>query len=195
MDWQISEESISSLSEHGRLPISFRVDRCFEIVCVEAGLGGIAFHDQEVARPYIKDYDSIKGEGPTCWAKRWNLANWSLLAAFFRGERIGGVVLAFDTENLDMLEGRKDLAVLWDIRVRPDYRRRGLGHALFLAAQTWASARGCRQLKAETQNINVPACRFYAQQGCTLSAINRFAYLEFPDEVQLIWRKDLAKVA
>jgi hypothetical protein len=48
---------------------------------------------------------------------------------------------------------------------------------------------------AETQNINVAACRFYAKQGCTLSAINRFAYRDCPEEVQLIWRKELAKSA
>jgi len=39
----------------------------------------------------------------------------------------------------------------------------------------------------ETQNINVPACRFYSQMGCRLTAINPFAYPEFPEETQLIW--------
>ena len=43
-------------------------------------------------------------------------------------------------------------------------------------------------MKIETQNINVPACRFYARQGCRLSAIVSHAYAEFPDEIQLIWR-------
>ena len=47
-------------------------------------------------------------------------------------------------------------------------------------------------MEVETQNINVSACRFYARQGCVLSAVNRFAYPELPDEVQLIWRKDLS---
>jgi len=160
MDWQISEEPLSALAEHGRLPISFRVDRRLEVTFIDGGLGGVSFRDQEVARPYVKDYDSIEGEGPTHWAGRWNLANWGLISAFLRGDRVGGVVLAFDTEGLDMLEGRQDLAVLWDIRVHPDHRRHGVGQALFLAAETWARARGCRQLKVETQNINLPACRF-----------------------------------
>jgi hypothetical protein len=52
-------------------------------------------------------------------------------------------------------------------------------------------ARECRQLKVETQNINVPACRFYARQGCVLGVIDRFAYPTLPDEVQLLWYKDL----
>ena len=36
-----------------------------------------------------------------------------------------------------------------------------------------------------------PACRFYAKQGCELAAIHRFAYPELPNEVQLLWYKDL----
>lgn len=59
--------------------------------------------------------------------------------------------------------------------------------------EAWAAARGCRQLKIETQNVNVPACRFYARQGCVLGAINRFAYREFPDEVQLLWYKAISQ--
>jgi GNAT superfamily N-acetyltransferase len=194
VDWQIVEEPVSCLAEHGRLPIAFRVDRRLEVTPVEAGLGGIAFREEAVDRPYIKDYDAIEGERPARWAGRWDLANWGLISAFLRGDRVGGAVLASDTVGLDMLEGRKDLAVLWDIRVHPAHRRHGLGRALFLASEAWARARGCRRLKVETQNINVPACRFYADQGCVLGSINRFAYPDFPDEVQLVWYKDLADI-
>jgi GNAT superfamily N-acetyltransferase len=86
-----------------------------------------------------------------------------------------------------MLVGRRDLAVLWDLRVAPAARRRGVGAALFRAAAAWAAARGCAQLKVETQNVNVPACRFYARQGCVLGAIDRFAYPGLPHEVRLLW--------
>ena len=34
--------------------------------------------------------------------------------------------------------------------------------------------------KVVTQNINVPACRFYMKQGCVPGAIDRFAYPDFP---------------
>ena len=43
----------------------------------------------------------------------------------------------------------------------------------------------------ETQNTNVPACHFYRRVGCTLDAIDRFAYPKLPDEVQLMWSKEL----
>ena len=88
-----------------------------------------------------------------------------------------------------MLERRLDLAVLWNIRVSPEARGRKVGSALFRAAEAWAAARGCQQLKVETQNINVPACRFYSRQRCVLGAINSFAYSELPNEVQLLWYK------
>jgi hypothetical protein len=33
--------------------------------------------------------------------------------------------------------------------------------------------------------------RFYASQGCKLGAVNRSVYAELPDEIQLLWYKDL----
>jgi len=42
-------------------------------------------------------------------------------------------------------------------------------------------------LKVESQNINVPACRFYDAQGCELRAVQHGAYPDLPDEVQLLW--------
>ena len=88
----------------------------------------------------------------------------------------------------DPLEGRKDIAELWDIRVSSEARQGGVGKALFSAAAEWAKERGCRLLKIETQNVNVAACRFYAAMGCELGLVNRFAY-QPPDagEVQFAW--------
>ena len=120
------------------------------------------------------------------------MSNWGVFAARVEGRRVGGAVVAFNTPGMIMLEGRDDLAVLWDIRVCPEARGRGVGSALFCAAEAWAKARGCRQLKVETQNINVAACRLYEHQGCMLTAIDRFAYPELPDEIQLLWYKVLA---
>jgi hypothetical protein len=63
--------------------------------------------------------------------------------------------------------------------------------ALFAAVETWARSRGCFQLKVETQNTNVAACRFYAHEGCVLRTVRKGAYPDLPDEVQLLWFKDL----
>jgi ribosomal protein S18 acetylase RimI-like enzyme len=77
--------------------------------------------------------------------------------------------------------------------VSPAARGRGAGRALFAAAEGWARARGCRELKVETQNVNVPACRFYMRQGCALGAVNRGAYPGLTGEIQLLWYKDLTR--
>ena len=105
--------------------------------------------------------------------------------------RLGGAVVAWNTPGVNMLEERDDLAVLWDLRVHPEHRRKGIGAQLFRHAAAWARAKGCRQLKVETQNINVPACKFYAKQGCYLGAVHYGAYPEYPDEAQLLWYLDL----
>ena len=108
------------------------------------------------------------------------------------GRRVGGAVIAFQTADFSMLEGRQDLAVLWDIRVSTEARRRGVGSALFQRAEAWAAAKGCKQLKIETQNTNVPACMLYKAQGCVIGAIHHSAYPQFPDEIQILWYKNLS---
>jgi GNAT superfamily N-acetyltransferase len=143
---------------------------------------------------YTKDYDATGGDGPTQWPQRFDVSNWGLLAAYTGGERVGGATVAYDTRGLDLLEGRLDLAVLWDIRVAAAARRGGVGAALFRAAEHWALAKGCGQLKVETQSINVGACRFYARQGCILREVRRGVYPGLPDEIQLLWYKDLQDV-
>jgi GNAT superfamily N-acetyltransferase len=179
------------LGEHGRISIAFVVDRVLEVTLADGGLGGMGFSETPVAAPYVKDYDAIDGEGPACWARRFDISNWGMIGAYRDGVRVGGAVIALRTAGLHMLGGRDDLAVLWDIRVAPGQRGSGAGSALFRAAEGWAAARGCRWLKVETQNVNVAACRFYRTMGCTLGAIDRFAYPGLPGEAQLLWWKAL----
>src|SRR5438477_9916123 len=89
-----------------------------------------------------------------------------------------------------MLSGQ-DAAVLWDIRVSPQCRGQRVGSALLRAVESWVIPKNACALVVETQNTNVPACRFYARHGFVLDHIVPFAYAAFPDEVQLLWRKEL----
>ncbi|MCW5548231.1 MAG: GNAT family N-acetyltransferase [Opitutaceae bacterium] len=189
MKFEIIEEPITALAEHACIPIKFVVRSVFDLTEEPDTGPGMRMKERALESPYVKDYDAIKGEGPTRWAKRFDVTNWGLISAWLGGTRVGGTVIARDTPGVDLLEGRHDLAVLWDLRVATDCRGQGVGSALFRAAEEWGAARGCRQLKVETQNINVPACRFYQRMGCKLGAANRGAYPEFPDEVQLLWYK------
>ena len=191
MTIDVAEEPITDLLEYARTPIVFTVDRVLDVTARSDGPRGFMFSERRLEAPYAKDYDALDGEGPLLWPRRFDLANWALFTARLAGRRVGGAVVAFDTPGLTMFEGRRDLAVLWDVRVSPDARRKGVGSALFERVEAWAQRHGCRQLKIETQNTNVGACRFYERQGCQLRAVHRGAYPELPEEIQLLWYKDL----
>jgi GNAT superfamily N-acetyltransferase len=143
-----------------------------------------------VEHPYIKDYDL--DESPEDWPKKFEVAKWGFFLAKADQKPVGAAAVAFDTTGVFMLEARRDLSVLWDIRVRPEAR--GAGIPLFRYAAKWSRERGCKQMKIETQNVNVPACRFYQRMGARLGEIHRFGYAAVPavaHEVMLNWYLDL----
>jgi ribosomal protein S18 acetylase RimI-like enzyme len=94
-----------------------------------------------------------------------------------------------------MLHGQPDVALLWDIRVASNARGRGVGSALLAEVERWSMTRGARWLEVETQDINVPACRFYERHGFVLRSVNRDAYPGLPGEAQLLWYKELGMSA
>ena len=151
-----------------------------------------AFETRPIVPAYQKDYDREPREHSIDWPRRFDVAPWGVLVARMEGERVGGAVIAVQTEPpLDLLLDHPTGALLWDIRVTPGVRGRGVGRALLRAAERWASARGFTELMIETQDTNVPACRFYARMGCTLEAIVPGAYPTIPHETQLLWRRAL----
>lgn len=189
MKLEIVEETPEILREYEKVPIAFRVETFLRVELLNDGLSGIKLTEEKFEKPFVKDYD--KYEKPSVWTERFDLSNWGILSAFESGKRIGGAAIAWKTPELLMLEERDDLACLWDLRVAPEYRGKKIGQYLFEYATNWAKAKNCRLFKVETQNINVPACRFYARQGCELGAINRFVYPELMNEVQLIWYRKI----
>ena len=64
-----------ALGDHGRISIAFVVDRILDVALADGGLGGMVLTETPVADPYVKDYDAVKGEGPTRWAKRFDVSN------------------------------------------------------------------------------------------------------------------------
>jgi GNAT superfamily N-acetyltransferase len=191
MEIEVRQDSVTNLAEYANIPIAFEVNSVLDIAETFDSEPRFELTERSVS-PYIKDYDAIDGEHPTQWPGRFDVPNWVVLVAWAEGRRIGGAVIAFDTAGLEMFEGRRDLAVVWDIRVSPEFRGQGVGSSLFQAAEDCARERGCRQIKVETQNINVPACDFYARMGCVLESVQSLAYPGLPDEVQLLWYKDLS---
>ncbi|HBC45716.1 MAG TPA: hypothetical protein DCZ43_01580 [candidate division Zixibacteria bacterium] len=188
---EIREEPLSWLAEYGSISIAFMVSTILDIANGNCDLDRLIKSEHQIETPYVKDYDLIPGNNPIDWAATFDIANWGLISARVDGKIMGGAVIAHQTDNLIMLEEQTDQAVLWDIRISPDWRGRGIGSALLAASERWAKVRGCRIFKIETQNINVAACKFYARQGYKLEKIQPNAYPELPDEIQLIWCKNL----
>lgn len=184
------------LGEYGKVSIAYQVR---SVLCVEEadrGLGGLFLREEALKNQYEKDYDACEEGGPADCPKRFDISRWGFFLACDEGQPVGGASVAWNTPTIRMLKGRQDLALLWDIRVCPDRRGQGIGAALFKAAADWAREKGCAFLKIETQNVNVPACRFYETMGCFLGQIDRFAYQGLPhigDEVMLLWYLDLNK--
>jgi GNAT superfamily N-acetyltransferase len=191
MPVQIVEIGPGRLGEYASVPSRFDVKSTLQVELVEGGLGGMLLRQVPLERPYIKDYDAY-GEIPTDWPKLFDVINWGFFLAMEGERRAGAAAVAFDTSALLMLEVRRDLAVLWDLRTEPAYR--GVGIPLFRYAAEWSRKRGCQQMKIETQNVNIPACRFYQRMGCQLGEIRRFGYAAVPavaHEVMLNWYLDL----
>jgi ribosomal protein S18 acetylase RimI-like enzyme len=189
LEVDIRAEGAETLADYGRVAIAYEVREALDVDA--RALEGIVMHRRGLDVPYVKDYDATPSNRPADWGARFDLRRWGILAARSRGARVGGAVVAFGSPGVEMLRGRDDRAVLWDLRVDPARRGRGLGRALFAAAERWATARGARWLSVETQNVNVPACRLYESMGCTLGEIDRFAYPDLPGEVRLVWWKRL----
>jgi ribosomal protein S18 acetylase RimI-like enzyme len=186
--------NLQTLTEYSTIPINFEVKSIYKIRLMAGGLGGIRLTEEPVSEPYIKDYDARDGEGPTRWLSRFDTSNWVILLARSGEIVVGGAVIVAFSPEIHMLRGRNDLATVWDLRVRPEFRRQGMGTEVFRRAAKWAKEKGCRQLSVETQNVNVPACKFYRKHGCALGEINRFQYASNPSiahEVMLVWYLDL----
>jgi GNAT superfamily N-acetyltransferase len=191
MDLRIVEDTPAGLAEYEKISIAFEVKTRFRVELLNDGLNGVKLTEETLDAPFIKDYDAIETERPSRWNERFELENWGILSAFDGAKRIGGAAIAWKTPEVSMLDGSADLACLWDLRVAPEFRGQGVGKMLFEKAVNWAIERNCRLFKVETQNINVPACRFYAARGCHLGGFNLYAYPAEMNEIQMLWYRKI----
>lgn len=181
---RIVEEGAPQLQAYESISIAFEVR-------ARMRLEDLRVRGQIVAdpvEPWLKNYDDCEEDRPTALARRFDMSHWCILSAFEGDQRLGGMIIARNDPSCEMLEGRTDLAVIFDVRVRPDARGGGIGRALFEGAKDRASKNGCIELRVETQDVNVPACRFYKAMGCDIHSVEEGAYGPEIDEAKLIWR-------
>lgn len=179
---------------YDQIDMAFSVSSEYRAEKPDSGLGGILLRETAV-KPYRKDLGQY--EKAADYEKRFDISHWQFYMAFDGEKPVGGITLAARTPGVDMLGGRDDLCVVWDLRVREGYRGQGIGQRLWDLGEEWSRAQGMTQIKVECQNNNVRACRFYRKQGAVLSAIDEYAYYGeagITGEIQLIWYKDLRPV-
>ena len=192
MNVEVISESPVDLEEYARVSIGFTVAEILDDAAVDAALRGGPIAAVPLDVPYEKNYDIHPGSRPADWRAGFDIAEWQFVAAFLDGRRVGGAVLIPNGRvGVEVLDGHVDPALLWDIRVAPAVRRHGIGAALLDHVTREALEGGATELLVETQQINVPACRFYAAHGFRLLGAHRQAYPNLPDEIQLLWSKSL----
>ncbi|NKF05719.1 GNAT family N-acetyltransferase [Clostridium gasigenes] len=181
----------SYFKKYDSIPMLVHVKSILKLEKVKNGLGGILLKETSV-KEYIRDLGEY--EEATKYAKEFDISNWAFFMAFDNEVPIGAVTVASKTKNVNMLDGREDMSVLWDIRVDDRYKQQGIGTKLFSMAVEWSKLKQFKQMKIECQNNNVQACRFYHKHGVVLGKIDEYAYYndtDVEDEVQLIWYLDL----
>ena len=178
MDIRIEDASV--LEEYSKITPAFRVDSVLKTT--SHGMRGIELSEEKVDTPYIK-----QNEDPMEWLVNHDISDWVFVTARdFNGVIVGGIA----STNVQIFNDEKSL-ICHDHRILPEYRRSGVGQATAAAYYTWALAQGVTQLIWQTQNTNVPACKFASEQlGATLVGISVKAYSDSPDEVQLLWSMD-----
>jgi len=179
--------------EYDKVSMRLIVTSEYRITKHDRGLSGFTLTEVPV-EPYTKDFCSGDDVTVSRWADRFDITNWAFFMAFDGDIPVGAATVASRTAGVNMLGGRDDLAVLWDIRVNDDYKHQGIGQRLFDMAVVWARSQGLVQLKIECQNNNVPAVKFYHKQGAVLCSVDEYAYYTEPEyrhETRFLWYLDL----
>jgi ribosomal protein S18 acetylase RimI-like enzyme len=183
---RIDPVDVELLDQYAKIPMYLEANKIIKCIPIDGGTSGFRLSEQTVHPPFKKTYENTEDD-PFPRHKKWDVSNWGIFIYKKNEMIVGGCVVAVRTEEIYMLEGRTDMAVLWDIRVHPEYQRSGIGSKLFQAAKAFAIESNCKLIKIETQNVNVPACHFYKRQGCHLAGMNMHAYSKYTEEVQLLW--------
>jgi len=91
-----------------------------------------------------------------------------VFAAELDGEQVGWIELGYHKWN--------NRIRVWELLVKEEFRRRGMGTLLMQHAVEFAKKKGARMLVLETQTCNVPAIEFYLKQGFELIGFDIAAY-------------------
>ncbi len=170
----IHELSAETLSAVHRCNGAFTID---SRLVLHAEDGVIRYTIEPVAPPRQKRYPPESDD----YAAYLTSPDKTIFFAYCAGELAGQIILC---------KYWNGYAYIQDIAVDAAFRGRGVGQALMDRAVAWAKERALPGLMLETQDINVPACRFYARYGFILGGFDIYLYRGLDpatDEIALYW--------
>lgn len=185
---EVRNETASSLPEYDLLSANISVTHVYEVL--ERPEEPPTLLLKPLPKPAWLHYDQLS-RPPSLWPTLWDTDGWRFIGIFADGQRAGCATIACGAKQLALRDGRSDVALLWDMRVAPQYRRRGLGTVLLRAVVSALKHEEVTKLKIRTQNTNVAACCLYARAGCRLVGAEPNSYRGDASELDLIWLLDL----
>ena len=132
-----------------------------ELSGADAAHGYAAMHALRGHRPPLATPDTF-----THWVGT-HPESYRLVGAFLPGDPQAAAVMGFRTMTL-LYAGRT--LYVDDLSTRPEYRGRGLAHALLHWAETEARTQGCEELHLDSGVQRFPAHRLYLKFGFDIGA-------------------------
>ncbi len=96
---------------------------------------------------------------------------WGIAA--FAGDDIVGVITAY---TLPMTRSPSSEVFIYDLAVRQDHQRQGVGSRLVLDLREAAAAAGCGEVFVSADNDDKHALDFYRAQGAAASPVTFFTF-------------------
>lgn len=149
----LTEQDISQLE---RIVTGYITDAHYRVAWLETEEEtSLVLRLAKLERPILKRYNHLDAETLQQYRQ---VPQHGYSFGAFEGEKLVGAILAEPhTWNNSLW--------VWELDVAESYRGQGIGRQLMEALIDKGTAAGFRTITCETQNINVPAIRFYRRMG------------------------------
>jgi streptothricin acetyltransferase len=138
--------------------------------------GKWSFTEHLYEKPYRKNYP----DDDENWMEYIDNPDKIIFFYYHNNECIGQIKLRRNWNKYAFIE---------DIAVSKNHRNRGVGTSLIEKAVEWAKSKNLLGFMLETQDVNLPACRFYNKLGFQIGAVDTMLYSNFDNfnEKAVFW--------
>jgi len=147
-------------------------DKTFEIVRLGEA-------DTRIAQQLFQLFEDVFGEGDKFAPHEGHLRNllknpsFVCFAALHKDEPVGGLT----AYSLPMYNSGSAELFIYDIAVKPEFQRKGVGKRLMLAAQAFCTQNGIKQMFVDANEADTHALDFYSSLGGRAEKVVQFTFL------------------